>query len=112
MRLLTICHIHVLPNIYFYKQLNIILQITQWANTTKYFIGLTDLENEGTFVWGSGRPLSADGASHWKSGQPNNGGGWGEEDCVAVWDSDGNITDQRCTTKRKSLCQRRLRGSD
>ena len=37
-----------------------------------FFIGLTDLEKEGEFVWDSGRPLSDSGASHWDEGYPNN----------------------------------------
>ena len=96
----------------FSDSLNIQSQITQWANTTQYFIALTDLENEGTFVWDSGRPLSAEGASHWMTGQPNSGGGFVDEDCVDVGHSDGSIRDQRCTTKRKSICQRKLSGGN
>merc|ERR1712027_271454 len=45
-------------------------------------IGLTDLDFEGEFVWGSGRPLSRDVAAFWKEGQPNNH--YGLEHCTCI----------------------------
>ena len=47
-----------------------------------YLIGLTDLDIEGTFVWGSGRQLSEDVAAFWKPGQPNNH--YGLEHCTCI----------------------------
>ena len=49
-----------------------LLQITELVTATKYWIGLDDLENEGSFVWESGRLLSASfGRDHWADNQPN-----------------------------------------
>ena len=35
-----------------------------------FWTGLTDVAEEGTFVWESGRPLSLGIESHWGSSQP------------------------------------------
>ena len=84
---------------------NILFQITQWANTPDYyFVGLTDLDIEGTFVWGSGRQLSADVAAHWKSGQPNNYKG--NDHCVNVRNSE--MWDVPCNNTYRFVCQKRL----
>ena len=84
-----------------------ILQITQWINRTSYLIGLTDLDTEGNFVWDSGSELSADMASHWEPGQPNN---WKNKDhCVRV--HKGNMMrDVTCTYKYTFVCQKRQIG--
>ena len=80
-------------------------QITQWVNTSSYyFIGLTDLNVEGTFVWGSGRPLSVDVAAHWKSGEPNNHNG--NQHCVHV--DDFEMWDVKCHSTYRFVCQKRL----
>ena len=44
------------------------------------FIGLTDQITEGQFVWVDGTPLAF---SNWETGEPNNGGGNGE-DCAII----------------------------
>ena len=40
------------------------------------WLGLTDINSEGNFVWSDGSPFKF---KHWASGQPNN---YGNEDCV------------------------------
>ena len=80
-------------------------QITQWVNSSRYFIGLTDLENEDTFVWESGHNLASDVATHWKSGQPN---GKHKENCVGV--RDGEMWDTLCNMALRFVCQKRPSG--
>jgi hypothetical protein len=45
------------------------------------FIGLTDVVQEGQFVWSDGTPL---GFSNWHAGEPNDGGGNYAEDCAII----------------------------
>ncbi|XP_030614092.1 C-type lectin domain family 10 member A-like [Archocentrus centrarchus] len=48
------------------------------------WIGLNDKEEEGTWKWIDGTPLTV---KYWESSQPDNGGGslrWGEEDCAHI----------------------------
>lgn len=52
------------------------------------WVGLSDIQNEGTFVWVNGKPLTPE-ASFWGPGNPNNMIPWydrlGEgQDCVAI----------------------------
>ena len=52
----------------------VVFQFVQWINkNTDYWIGLTDRQKEGTFLWESGRKLSSKVAAKWgKTGpQPN-----------------------------------------
>ena len=86
-----------------------LLQLTNWIDSPVSFrIGLTDRKVEGTFVWHSGRHLSAEVAEHWKNGvgkvsrEPNN---WGDEDCVAVRNS--NMYDVKCSKGYGFVCQKR-----
>ena len=39
-----------------------------------FWIGLTDKQAEGTYVWESGQPLSAEVAAHWAYTQPGMNG--------------------------------------
>ena len=80
-------------------------QITQHLNTSKYFIGLTDVKIEGTFVWESGHVLTADVETHWKSGQPNGDTG---ENCVGV--KDGVMWDVSCVMALPFVCQKIITG--
>ena len=80
-------------------------QITQKVNSSRYFIGLTDLDNEGTFIWESGRNLTLDVAAYWRSGQPN---GKTKENCVGV--KDGEMWDIPCKNAMRFICQKRISG--
>ena len=61
------------------------------------FIGATDAVTEGTFLWDDGTALTY---TNYRAGEPNNGSGQYEEDClvlagkksVDMWD------DRPCTT--------------
>ena len=46
------------------------------------WIGLNDLDNEGTFVWADGTNSSY---RNWEAGQPNNLESNGDQDCVHSW---------------------------
>ncbi|KAI8513851.1 Carboxypeptidase N [Branchiostoma belcheri] len=81
-------------------------------NSASFRFGLTDIHQEGRWVWEDGRVLG--GFSSWASGEPNNGNGFFEEDCaeyfsknyVHVTDrnkwNDGSCSDHR---PRKFICQ-------
>ena len=63
------------------------------------WLGATDRDEEGTFVWLDGTPLEA---GLWEVGEPNNGGG---ADCLGLTTS-GAWDDYQCTgTKRKYTCE-------
>ena len=75
-----------------------------------YWIGLSDIEKEGAFVWDSGHALSGQVAKHWSKGHPNNGG---NEDCGTIWNRNGNsgisngMNDMQCTNIRIGfVCQK------
>ena len=92
-------------------------QITEWVTAPKYWIGLDDLENEGSFVWGSGRPLSAFfGRDHWADGQPNgtpSGMGTQNDHCVCVGCYDDSSSakkmwDTVCDRPHHFVCQKSM----
>jgi len=59
-----------------------------------YWIGLTDLADEGAFVWGT--DYSAPDYTNWYTGEPSNDDG---EDCVHLWGSGGlQWNDHSCTS--------------
>ena len=79
-----------------------------FANSN-YWIGLTDLQAEGTFVWESGQPLSTDVAAHWGTNQPDNYRQ--QQHCVKIGTNSGTMEDWQCTGqifKAPFVCQ--LRG--
>nr|XP_006816513.1 PREDICTED: hepatitis A virus cellular receptor 1-like [Saccoglossus kowalevskii] len=47
--------------------------------STNYWIGLNDIDTEGTFVWANGEPLTF---TRWAGSNPNNSG---NQDCVQMW---------------------------
>ena len=76
-----------------------------WANPdSDFWIGLTDRDVEGTFVWESGHLLSTDIAAHWNPGQPDDGGGY--EDCVEIKNNHKKLNDAHCSLKRAFVCQK------
>lgn len=52
------------------------------------WIGATDVVSEATFVWPDGSALSF---TNFRNGEPNNGGGGGQEDCLVI---EGDVNDQ------------------
>jgi len=82
------------------------LAINQWlANQgMKLWIGATDKENEGTFVWTNGNPVT-EAEAHWLGGRLS-GKPW--QDCVAVNTGglSGKWNDIRCDRRLPFVCQR------
>ncbi|XP_053184266.1 CD209 antigen-like protein E [Scomber japonicus] len=73
------------------------------------WIGLTDIDTEGTWKWIDGTPLTL---SYWRRGQPDNGGGdpqWGEEDCAQFYTGSktlNNWNDVLCDYPLKWTCEK------
>ena len=61
----------------------------------RFFIGLNDEQQEGTFVWRTGAPVEY---SHWNQGEPNN---QDEEDCVEIIEG-GVWNDISCTQHERN----------
>ena len=72
------------------------------------WIGLTDTEEEGTFLWlPSRRPLSSEiGNVSWHVGQPN-GLTFGNQHCVCLFGRVPKMFDSGCHVRFHSVCQRR-----
>uniref|UniRef100_A0A3B5R8K8 C-type lectin domain-containing protein n=1 Tax=Xiphophorus maculatus TaxID=8083 RepID=A0A3B5R8K8_XIPMA len=68
------------------------------------WIGLNDIETEGSWKWVDDTPLT----KHWAKKQPDNGGGdpqWGEEDCAQIltyklWN------DCKCSSSMQWICEK------
>uniref|UniRef100_A0A8C9XRZ6 C-type lectin domain-containing protein n=1 Tax=Sander lucioperca TaxID=283035 RepID=A0A8C9XRZ6_SANLU len=75
---------------------------------TRYWIGLTDRDEEGTWKWVDGTPLTQ---KNWIRGQPDNGGGdpqWGEEDCAHTEPYTANWNDRSCEHVMYWICEKKL----
>lgn len=62
------------------------------AATPAAFLGATDLATEGTYLWPDGTPLTF---TNWRTGEPNNGNGQYQEDCLVVVGTLGGGWDDR-----------------
>ncbi|KAJ8355152.1 hypothetical protein AAFF_G00090560 [Aldrovandia affinis] len=67
-----------------------------------YWIGLSDSETEGTFLWVDGTPLQEDKA-FWRRGQPNDHDG--SQDCVVTVRGQSEWADGPCSSNLTSVCQ-------
>ncbi|WP_155798394.1 CotH kinase family protein [Sorangium cellulosum] len=66
-----------------------------------WWIGLTDAESEGDFVWTDGTPLDYE---RWNGGEPNDAGGG--EHCVELADgASGRWNDMPCDTELPYVCR-------
>ncbi len=68
--------------------------------TVSAYIGLTDLEEEGTFVWIDG---STPTYTNWAEGEPNNSGEI--EHCTGIYPETGLWNDFNCTAPRAFWCE-------
>lgn len=81
------------------------LIVRDWAidlSPRPFYVGLSDLAEEGDWRWESEEPLSE---TDWADGEPNSWGGY-EEDCAALnyEDLDGWI-DLPCSTRAPFICE-------
>ncbi|XP_073073251.1 collectin-11 isoform X1 [Manis javanica] len=70
------------------------------AGLARVFIGIDDLEREGTFVYSDRSPMQT--FSKWRSGEPNNA--YDEEDCVEMVAS-GGWNDVACHVTMHFVCE-------
>lgn len=70
------------------------------AGLARAFIGLSDLDREGTFVYADRSPLQT--FHRWRGGEPNNA--YDEEDCVEV-EASGGWNDVACHLPMHFLCE-------
>ncbi|XP_010282980.1 PREDICTED: C-type lectin domain family 17, member A-like [Phaethon lepturus] len=77
--------------------------------TRIFWLGLTDMHNEGNWQWVDGRSLSLSYVfsligGFWNSGEPNNVGHHGE-DCGSIYSS-GGWNDVTCSSDEAWICER------
>lgn len=70
------------------------------AGLARVFIGINDLEREGTFVYSDRSPMQT--FNKWRSGEPNNA--YDEEDCVEMVAS-GGWNDVACHITMYFMCE-------
>ena len=74
-----------------------------------YWIGLSDSDNEGDWMWTDGTQLDSDGYKNWGDNQPDNEKD--KQNCVLIAirtsdpDHNGKWHDKRCSRKRKYICE-------
>ncbi|KAI8495355.1 hypothetical protein Bbelb_268100 [Branchiostoma belcheri] len=85
---------------------NFILDMVRQANRYQdYWIGLNDKRTPNVWTWSDGSPLSGCGFSMWAPGEPNNGGGQGQ-DCGQLWAAVGlRWDDDFCYVQKRFICQ-------
>ncbi|GFS21886.1 CD209 antigen [Elysia marginata] len=67
------------------------------------WIGLTDIDDEGNFVWDNGEPLSDEQAQYiWIPGQPNDDHG---QDCARLKHNEGGLNDRDCDKIYDYICE-------
>ena len=71
------------------------------THTYVIWLGLNDLDQEGTWVWSDRTALSL---ANWKAGQPNNFGDM-DEDCVGMIIMDGTWGDTPCSRTFNYMCK-------
>ncbi|XP_078615021.1 uncharacterized protein LOC144884061 isoform X1 [Branchiostoma floridae x Branchiostoma japonicum] len=77
-------------------------QLTRYPSDSNVYFGLTDLAQEGTFVWEDGTPLT--GWSNWNPGQPDDYRS--VEDCAHWWGSYGyKWNDRSCSDSDYYVCE-------
>jgi len=79
-------------------------EVAQLGPDGARWIGLSDVDLEGTFQWVTGQSTSTIGYSNtfWAFGEPNNQ--FGKEDCVQML-GDGSWNDADCSMKLPFVCQ-------
>jgi len=71
------------------------------VTSARFWIGLTDRDAEGSWIWVDGSPLAY--TSRWAPGEPNDSGG---EDCVHNnWNAVGYWNDLDCSSTQPFVCE-------
>uniref|UniRef100_A0A668TXP5 C-type lectin domain-containing protein n=1 Tax=Oreochromis aureus TaxID=47969 RepID=A0A668TXP5_OREAU len=78
---------------------NFIVSITQY----KTWIGLSDIEQEGTWKWVDGTPLTL---KYWAPHQPDNK--WSTENCVMIRYGGIYWNDGKCEASCQWVCEKQL----
>jgi len=68
--------------------------------SSHYWIGFSDQETEGTFVWADG---SCSDFTQWNDGEPNQ---MGDEDCTTFWSESPRWNDWNCGSQAGYICQK------
>ncbi|XP_077861537.1 salivary C-type lectin 2-like [Saccoglossus kowalevskii] len=72
-----------------------------------FWIGLNDIDNEGTFGWLDGSGLEAGVYNNWGGGEPNNKSD--RQHCVHLWKkSEFQWYDAYCTSNKGYICEYKL----
>ncbi|XP_041444786.1 hepatic lectin isoform X2 [Xenopus laevis] len=73
----------------------------------RYWIGLNDLEEEGTWTWVDGTAYSTS-YQFWKKGEPNDH--FTNEDCAHLWNPTGEWNDVHCTFEEPyAICEKKMK---
>jgi hypothetical protein len=76
--------------------------ITTAAAAARTWVGITDFQNEGTFVTVRGATPTF---LPWAATEPDNPGGAGGEDCVSALMSSPTIATDRCSSSFPAVCE-------
>ncbi|CAK8680249.1 unnamed protein product [Clavelina lepadiformis] len=88
------------------KRLEISEALLKPRDIQKTWIGLSDIAEEGNWVWVDGSAATIENA-HWYTDEPDN---LNDQDCGAIWkESYGYLSDDsHCTNKQPALCEKLL----
>ncbi|XP_064089320.1 C-type lectin domain family 4 member K-like [Macrobrachium nipponense] len=73
-------------------------------NLNNYYIGLSDLQEEGTYRWVADDTIHQIVKSWWREGEPNNSSSG--EHCVHYHYPDEGLNDISCDTKFRYICEK------
>uniref|UniRef100_F7CSY8 C-type lectin domain family 4 member E n=1 Tax=Xenopus tropicalis TaxID=8364 RepID=F7CSY8_XENTR len=77
------------------------------SNLKRFWIGLSDIEEEGTWTWVDGTDYSTS-YQFWKKGEPNDH--LTNEDCAHLWNPTGEWNDVHCTFQEPyAICEKKVK---